>query len=342
MLANKPYGPVILVGISLVMAESATGQTTRTLVETREPAGGIPPALESDLLMPLLIQGMRDGFVIFDYGDHALKAFSYDGTLRWRFGRRGAGPREFANPTDLQRDDTGALWITDPQNLRLTVVRPDGSFDRELRLDGGVVRAVPTKRGFIAVTNHVSDMIVRYDTGGTIISSIRVPQAIADVPALAREPNIGPLASDGEAVIGFLYSDVLLYTAENTVRIVRGPVQSAFPEVLRWRRGAYFVTRVDPAASEVSGAISHAAGCVYVHLLASLRDVVDVFDAADGVYLYSLKLPEPADRAVVGPAGDVLVYTVNNPAPAVRVVRLPNSAVSPTRPNRQPREEACR
>ena len=105
--------------------------------------GGVRPALESELLNPLLIVARGRMLYVVDYGDTRVKAFDWTGRLAWASGRRGEGPNEFTNPTDLQLDPRGNLWIYDPPNSRVTILRPDGKVEHMISLRTLFQRVVP-------------------------------------------------------------------------------------------------------------------------------------------------------------------------------------------------------
>lgn len=68
------------------------------------------------------------GVYVFDAQASELRAFAADGTHRFSFGRRGAGPGEFAAVRGIGWSPTGTLWIADFGNARYTEVTRDGSL----------------------------------------------------------------------------------------------------------------------------------------------------------------------------------------------------------------------
>jgi sugar lactone lactonase YvrE len=55
-------------------------------------------------------------------------AYSTDGTLRLKFGERGAGPGQFNFPTFIAVDREGRLFVNDTLNFRIEVLTADGKF----------------------------------------------------------------------------------------------------------------------------------------------------------------------------------------------------------------------
>jgi hypothetical protein len=51
---------------------------------------------------PQLLAVRGDTGYLYDAGTQELLAVERNGSLRWRVGRAGKGPREFSNPVDLQ------------------------------------------------------------------------------------------------------------------------------------------------------------------------------------------------------------------------------------------------
>jgi|SRR5690554_2290986 hypothetical protein len=64
--------------------------------------------------MPRTLATRGGTLYVFDHGDARLKAFDRAGGLRWRFGRHGEGPGEFANPLDVEVGPEGRLVEAEP------------------------------------------------------------------------------------------------------------------------------------------------------------------------------------------------------------------------------------
>ena len=113
------------------------------------PAGGVPPGDET-LANPYWLAADDSTIYVFDLADATLKAFAYDGRVRWRFGRAGKGPGEFVSATDVQLDTQGHIWIADGGTLRLTrvsvVVDRDGKEKRRVAVPP-LPRLVPPAQG---------------------------------------------------------------------------------------------------------------------------------------------------------------------------------------------------
>ncbi len=82
------------------------------------------------------IQALQDGVAVLNGGSSEVLFFQFDGTLRWRAGGRGEGPKEFSRPTDLYRCAGDTLRVND--FTRVTTLGPAGRF---VRSDPLVARA---------------------------------------------------------------------------------------------------------------------------------------------------------------------------------------------------------
>lgn len=77
--------------------------------------------------LPRELAASTDGVYVLDPGSHALFAFDRTATLRWRAGRKGNGPGEFARPTDLALLPDGGVAVLDPDNARIEEFAPSGT-----------------------------------------------------------------------------------------------------------------------------------------------------------------------------------------------------------------------
>ncbi len=68
------------------------------------------------------------GVLVLDGGSAQLRRYDGAGRHRWSFGRSGDGPGEFRAPSYLGRYADGSFALWDRSQVRLTVVRPDGTL----------------------------------------------------------------------------------------------------------------------------------------------------------------------------------------------------------------------
>lgn len=149
-------------------------------------------ALDSDLFSPGLMVARDSTIYVYDYGDQAVKAFALDGTLRWRFGRDGRGPGEFANPLDMQLDREGKLWIADPSTSRVTVVSSAGRLVRTAQTELPIERVLPLDpEGFLGFAfAGEKPRFDRFDSLGKTLGQVRHPAWLDTVPSLVSEMRV--------------------------------------------------------------------------------------------------------------------------------------------------------
>ncbi|MES2305268.1 MAG: 6-bladed beta-propeller [Gemmatimonadota bacterium] len=121
------------------------------------------------------IEVAKNGNVlVLDYKAQAVKLFAPDGKFIRNIGRGGGGPAEYETPNGFTRAPDGTIWINDPGNNRVTILREDGTlvktmprdvhtygfiwdgkFDRQGRLMQGV--SAPPPRGYrLQRTNYLT------------------------------------------------------------------------------------------------------------------------------------------------------------------------------------------
>jgi len=69
----------------------------------------------------------KDNIYILDSGNHRIQKFDADGKYLATFGRQGEGPGEFQYPMSLDIDTEGYLYISNPQNQRIQILKPNGA-----------------------------------------------------------------------------------------------------------------------------------------------------------------------------------------------------------------------
>src|SRR6266702_3801729 len=124
--------------------------------------GGIPA---DSLVGPMLIKAVAERILLYDYGDHRLKAFTTDGHLLWSVGKRG-GSWEFSNVMDLQIAPTGEVWIADPGKTRIEVIRADGVPARMIQTEERIARVLPLSVGTFLGLPENKPFFSVYDSNG--------------------------------------------------------------------------------------------------------------------------------------------------------------------------------
>lgn len=113
-----PSGPPL----SLLLASSAgIIRQTRSTPERRE-YRGICVAPDGNLL-------------VADFANSRILEFTPGGALVRAIGARGAGPRQFQDPTGIAADAEGNIYVADTWNSRIQILNRSGAFLRECRAD---------------------------------------------------------------------------------------------------------------------------------------------------------------------------------------------------------------
>ena len=268
-------------------------------------------SLDSDLLRPLLMIARDSSIYVYDYGDQSLKAFSVLGPLRWRFGRSGQGPGEFGNPTDIQLDPSGNLWIADPQTSRITVVSNGGKLLRTIPQSSMVERVVPLAAGQFLSFAFSGDKprFERKDSTGRAMGAILYPAWMDSTPSLVSELRTA-VSSDGINIfLGSFYSGRMLRLrgGDSVVKEMITVETHAFPKPISYSPNKNMtVRRLPPDARPTIRSISADAKFAYALILGSGDErgrIVDLYRTADGLYAGSWILPERAIAISVTPRG---------------------------------------
>ena len=87
---------------------------------------------ETLFALPREMIASSDGVYVADGGGLEVFAFDTIGKLRWKHGRKGAGPGEYLELTDLTLDNGGNVALLDARNGRLTFLERDGKLKRTM------------------------------------------------------------------------------------------------------------------------------------------------------------------------------------------------------------------
>jgi hypothetical protein len=115
-----------------------------------------------------------------------IRVFNADGSFVRTIGREGGGPGEFTYPLQVQVGPDGNMWVTDPQNNRLSVLDTAGTYLEGLQMPGGFI-IMPWPGGFDANGFYYSPVplpsegddfrlgLVRYDAAFEPVDTLDVP-----------------------------------------------------------------------------------------------------------------------------------------------------------------------
>lgn len=318
----------LLLGARGAPAAGSAAAERRFLPAEWEQVGGVAPTDGPELLNPLLIASRGRMLYVVDYGDKAVKAFDWGGRLAWAVGRHGRGPGEFMNPTDVQVDAEGNVWVNDPPNNRVTVLRPDGGVAAMFAPEKPAHRLLPLHDGtFLGIGSAGEGLLgYRYAPGGKVAGTLGLPASLRGVGMLARDGRVAVAPTGRAVVITFLYGDrlILWNSAARRLTALPGVEPVAFPGLLHWRtpEGAR-VTRL--ALDATRATLSVTADDRFAYLLfggrtAQAGRIVDRYELATGRYAGSYLLPQPVTGITAVPGG--FAALIADPVPEIRVWRL--------------------
>jgi hypothetical protein len=93
---------------------------------------------------------------IVDNMNHRIQVFSENGNFIRTIGRKGQGPGEFLNPTDIYiKGET--LYISDTGNRRIQIFSRSGELKKMIKLNFGPMYIVVSKRGEIYVSKLMDE-----------------------------------------------------------------------------------------------------------------------------------------------------------------------------------------
>jgi len=268
--------------------------------------GGSPE--DSVLLQPGHLTARDERVYVFDGGDRSLKAFDLAGELVWRLGRRGEGPGEFLQVIDLEVGPEGNVWILDGGAARIAIVSSDGEWVGTRSLGDEMTRDVlPLEGGMYLLVSHAPGdrMFSAYDRSGRRIEQVTVPDPDIGRAYWAGRQTMSAVSSSDHTswVAPYLMGDLFLVYDGRKLRCQGELVEGGpFPrERYRELPPIWLVmARMDED---------------HVYTLAkgetdlALR-ILDVYDAHDCRYLYSLELPGEFRRLAL--TGDTFVLQVRD------------------------------
>lgn len=234
-----------------------------------------------------------------------------DGSLAWRYARRGRGPGELMSPRAVTTDASGHVVIGDALNRRLTVLDSGGRHLRDITPQVGLYPydlCGLSDGGFLVVGPQPGRITVRLSQDGQILPGSAVTTSLppgADVTlglgfavrtatdcviALQRVGRIVGVSPEG---IRFDVQTVEPVVLADSLRAARGRSPRLPPT------GAALAVAADEGAVSIAfdGRSDH------------FGRIIDEYDAATGQYVRSLIAPQPFVGRIVGLTrrGDIYV-----------------------------------
>lgn len=276
-----------------------------------------PPTLASSLEdldghlfgAPQVIKAGPDGsFLLGDWGDFKIRAFSSGGQPLWAAGGGGQGPGEFLGFWDMEYDSDGNLLVLDQRNRRLTLLDPGGSVVDMIPL--------PEERMTEILPSHwhaAHFALLPHDQNSAYWLAVshegHVHPQRGPTPArrfespLITEGFATPLPDGGAALVFRWSSQIVIFDSGGAVRTISGGVEPIpFPTVVSYTPDSNSfegfrigrVTRIDPAAMPAARSVAAHAGRIFI-LFGGATDragrIIDTYTASDGSYLGSYLLP---------------------------------------------------
>ncbi|MFC1553474.1 BF3164 family lipoprotein [candidate division KSB1 bacterium] len=128
---------------------------------------------EGSLNKPFLVRKneANDTYVICDEGDRCLYVYDKNGRFIRQIGQQGQGPGEFSRPNYFTIDESGNIFVLDTRNSRITVFKPDGTFDYSFNLGSrqGFNRYIISENNEMIVSKDSEYYFSIYDTDGELL-----------------------------------------------------------------------------------------------------------------------------------------------------------------------------
>ncbi len=183
-----PWDNVWITDVSrhLVMKFSPEGQLLLTLG-----VDGVSGCDERHFFQPTHVCGLPSGefFVTDGYGNSRIAKFSAEGRFLFAWGCRGTADGEFHTPHVITAGPDGLLYMTDRENDRIQVFRPDGTHVAtwpDLHSVDGLYAAPD---GFIYGSAGIDNAVIRFDRSGRILDCWTIPGVLLYPHAIAVDQD---------------------------------------------------------------------------------------------------------------------------------------------------------
>ncbi|HMB73234.1 MAG TPA: peptidyl-alpha-hydroxyglycine alpha-amidating lyase family protein [Gammaproteobacteria bacterium] len=117
-----------------------------------------------------VVQGHRPGME----GDARVLKFASDGRFITSWGGKGTRPGQFQVAHGIEIDAAGQLWVSDRENQRVQIFRPDGTFVREMRYKGLPCDVVIGSE-YAYMVNGFAGQILQLDLNGRVLAALGRP-----------------------------------------------------------------------------------------------------------------------------------------------------------------------
>lgn len=305
----------------LILPGSSAGQQQRVWTEAPiEERAILEGNVSSPLLNPLLFDAGHGIAVVFDYGDHAVKAVSLEtGDVVWQSGQRGQGPWEFANPTDIAVGKADSVWVLDPANSRISVFGPDGSQGRTIRADqDSYHRFALSRDGFYAARGDVQQgLVAKLAPDLALVGDLTVPTWVPELTYFSSELRMTADANGSLVVVAFRYTGrILVNTPDpmNLREVVAAATADEPEEIVLRPPGGGVARRLAPDTRSLVREVAVDGNDIYVLSFGEsgegdwTSNVIDIY-AADTGYQHSLRLNRPASGIAATNGRIVLLET---------------------------------
>ncbi len=174
----SPVGLARGAGKEVYVADSALGKVFVIQPNARFAS---PVALQSPLAQPtgIAFDAAAGHLFVVDTTSHQVNVFNRDGTLAFRFGKRGIGDGEFNYPTMLWRSRQGRLYLTDSLNYRIQTFDQEGRFLGKFGRQGdgtgdaGRQKGVATDSyGHVYIVDALFNALQIFDVSGRFLLSV--------------------------------------------------------------------------------------------------------------------------------------------------------------------------
>jgi hypothetical protein len=130
MIRFNPEGRVTMV---FGRKKEASDEGTEPWKHPRPPL----PAVDGQFRQPTDVTWDTQGSIFFSDGYINSRVAKYDKNGRWvkSWGTPGSGPGQFNTPHSIAADAKGNIYVADRGNRRIQVFDPDGTFEREIKID---------------------------------------------------------------------------------------------------------------------------------------------------------------------------------------------------------------
>lgn len=340
-------GGILTIVVATAVPVGATGLRDQAAPERYWLPDPVQSAVFEDLAGDLLgspqrIRGTPEGgFLVDDWGDFTLRAFSATGEPLWTSGGYGEGPGEFAGFWDVEYDADGTLLVLDERNRRLTVLHASGNLLSTLRLPDEMMEQVmpsswaPGHRVFLPRDKAPGAWVAVSEQGFVGRRGPMLPRAFSH--SMVSQVFAAPLPN-GEAAVAFRWSDrIFLLDADGRIRTtIDGVEPIPVPQVVSYTpnpdaipgRRTLRVTRIDPEARRAVRSVTAGPSRLFVLFEGATERtsrIVDTYAIADGLYLGSYLLPHHVASIAALTDGRLATLEMEF-VPTVRLWSLPAGA----------------